>query len=78
MTIGIRSVGDIVAEVVEASPLPANLADLHPQIRHRVEAEAKAKGVNPDGHWRDYRAHQERQRASRIEAHKIAREARRR
>lgn len=78
MTIGIRSVSDIVAEVVEASPLPANIAGLHPQLRHRVEAEAKAKGVMPDDLWRDYRAHQQRQRACRKEAHEIAREARRR
>ena len=56
MAIDIRSIQNIVAEVVADSPLPERLADLPPQLLAQVTAGAEAEGTSPDAYWREYRA----------------------
>lgn len=77
MTIDIRSIQNIVAEVVEDSPLPDRLTDLHPQLLDQVTAGAEAEGISPDAFWRESRSRQAKDRSEAKEARHIALHARR-
>lgn len=77
MAIDIRSIQNIVAEVVADSPLPERLADLHPQLLEQVTAGAEAEGVSPDAYWRGYRARQAKEQTQAKEARSVALHARR-
>lgn len=56
MTIHVRSIQSIVAEVIEPSPLPDRLADRHPHLLNQVTAGADEEGISPDAYWRGFRA----------------------
>lgn len=77
MAIDIRSIQNIVAGVVEDSPLPERLADLHPQLLDQVTTEARSEGISPDAYWRQCRARQAKERSQVKEARTIALHARR-
>ena len=68
MAIDIRSIQNIVAGVVEDSPLPERLADLHPQLLDQVTTEARSEGISPDAYWRHCRARQAKEQSQIKEA----------
>ena len=77
MATDIRSIQNIVAEVVADSPLPERLADLHPQLLDQVTAGAEAEGVSPDAYWREHRARQAKEQSQAEAARTIALKSRR-